>query len=742
MTKGKKRLRLSGVVATSIIVAFCALVAPRIVAASGTENVAGWAWSEQVGWISMNGTNCERFGTNDPCNLGGTYADPSYGVHTDALGFLSGFAWSRSVQWICFGATCDGYGGQTPPGGWTARFNAITGQATGWAKVLGLGDDGWIALSCDQATPSSPGGTCASGISYFTTWQELDVPNGEWSGYAWNGPAAVGGHALGWISWRPQNYGGVVTTWNPQPVCTVSGEACTAHEECSVLGELCCRGGAPCGQCRGFQDSCDTHAACASGDLCCPAGVPCGRCVTDSTMCGGDDECTLRDGVTAAGEDSCCPPGAICTRYEDPDGPETVGTLPGAIGFCSSGGTLDVPHTACLDEAQCAPACTLEPPQGLCEGEESIACTEDVQCTGGVCNFAVGLCDANATSGGGATYTVPCLGGIASNFCATHGSIGDASALCRNIIGICADDAPQRLCVADANCTSGRCEKIYLPWLQTQYGPLFSGGSIGNPQTAPPPVGEFNATYCILSGGPIVNFLSEEGCADVAQTPYNLSPSSTARIDVPGILAGRYGDVVGPPNGDTSSPWTNANFLLNRQVFLVDFTTNPTPDLAYRIGAAGVGFINGIGEQSGAGLIVIRGGDLHIDGDITYVDSGPLFAVHHLASPGWLVLADENGVGGNIVIDPSVAELVGAFYAQGAIETGTTGAPESEVSLRVNGVMIAREFAFSRQRASYIIAPAEQVVADGRVLVNTPPGFGDVAQSLPQIRQIAPLGAP
>ncbi|MDO8425125.1 MAG: hypothetical protein Q7T01_01255, partial [bacterium] len=239
----------------AVVAAVVVFAAPRAADASGTDNVAGWAWNEQAGWISMNGTNCERFGTNDPCELGGAYADISYGVTVDARGYVSGFAWSRNAGWLCFGATCSAYGGATPPGGWAARFNAITGQAAGWAKVLALGNDGWIALSCEQATPSSAGGTCAS-VSYRTIWRELDTPNGEWTGEAWNGPAVAGNHALGWVTWRPQNDVGVTTTWNPPWVCTVSGDACNVNnDECAVLGELCCRGGAPCGQCRGFTDA-------------------------------------------------------------------------------------------------------------------------------------------------------------------------------------------------------------------------------------------------------------------------------------------------------------------------------------------------------------------------------------------------------------------------------------------------------------------------------------------------------
>jgi len=163
------------------------------------------------------------------------------------------------------------------------------------------------------------------------------------------------------------------------------------------------------------------------------------------------------------------------------------------------------------------------------------------------------------------------------------------------------------------------------------------------------------------------------------------------------------------------------------------------------IGAEGstVTFLNGVGSASGAGLVVVRGVNLYFDGDVAY-GSGRVTDVRHLASPGWLVLKDRVrdaqgnlvDVGGNIIIHPRVRRLAGAFYAEGEIHTGSTGRTAGERALIVSGVMVARKFLFERLYAS--ATPAEQIVADGRVLANPPPGFGDLAKSLPTISQTVP----
>ena len=106
------------------------------VQSASNGNVSGWAWSENIGWISFNGSN--------------------YGVNIDSgNGKLSGHAWSENIGWISFNESDTG----APPfddpcADATCIAKAIApGQLGksdvdihGWARVLAYGDgwDGWI----------------------------------------------------------------------------------------------------------------------------------------------------------------------------------------------------------------------------------------------------------------------------------------------------------------------------------------------------------------------------------------------------------------------------------------------------------------------------------------------------------------------------------------------------------------------------------------------------------------------
>lgn len=264
---------------------------------------------------------------------------------------------------------------------------------------------------------------------------------------------------------------------------------------------------------------------------------------------------------------------------------------------------------------------------------------------------------------------------------------------------------------------------------------------MGSARTPPPPAGQYNATYCVLSGGSVINFLSAEGCGSAPQSSYGQLAlpkhpdyvGTLARLDVDGIRSGRYGTprplpvtyVGGQPN-----PWTGA-VTLRGGVYLVE-------DRDVDIGDAGLVVQNAVGEESGAGIIVVRGGNLRIHGNVAYAESDRAPTnIRHLASPGWLVLRNASGRGGDVIIDPGVSQLAGAFYAEGEIRTGSTGRATSDQYLVVRGVLVARRILFERLR-SRGGRPSEQVIADGRVLANPPPGFGDLARSLPQVQVVAP----
>ncbi|TSC55536.1 MAG: hypothetical protein G01um101418_858 [Parcubacteria group bacterium Gr01-1014_18] len=140
--------------------------------ATASENVSGFAWTENYGWISHNST--------DPGTSG------SYGVNVGPDGTVTGYAWSEILGWVQY----DAPGPYPALPNYSARFNPCSGNLSGWAKVIGLGDNGWISLS-------NAGGPNDYGVIIDT--------DRKWKGYAWS-------EFLGWIHYDPPSFGGVATS--------------------------------------------------------------------------------------------------------------------------------------------------------------------------------------------------------------------------------------------------------------------------------------------------------------------------------------------------------------------------------------------------------------------------------------------------------------------------------------------------------------------------------------------------
>jgi uncharacterized protein (TIGR02145 family) len=123
-----------------------------------------------------------------------------FGVSIAADGQFSGYAWSDAVGWIYFGpnATLTDYGltedtaAPADPKTWAKWNKPAVGNdtITGWAKILALGDDGWIQMSSSTNTAWT-----GKGVGLLA--------NGDFTGWAWN--AGAGGKAgIGWISFNAQ----------------------------------------------------------------------------------------------------------------------------------------------------------------------------------------------------------------------------------------------------------------------------------------------------------------------------------------------------------------------------------------------------------------------------------------------------------------------------------------------------------------------------------------------------------
>ncbi|MDD3102196.1 MAG: LamG domain-containing protein [Patescibacteria group bacterium] len=126
----KNRLIISGIF---IILGFLILLAHNLnlkifsAKADSEDNIRGWGWSENIGWVSANcyndygkcvggsnnGLYCDNGCPGGTCQVDGIFEDRcsgnNYGVAVDTISpyKLHGYAWSSNMGWICFGCSCD-----------------------------------------------------------------------------------------------------------------------------------------------------------------------------------------------------------------------------------------------------------------------------------------------------------------------------------------------------------------------------------------------------------------------------------------------------------------------------------------------------------------------------------------------------------------------------------------------------------------------------------------------------------
>lgn len=151
------------------------------VQASSSDNVSGWAWSENIGWLSFNCNNPEL--PTPRC-----VAPNNYGVNLDSVtGNFSGYAWSENIGWIDFAPV----GPYPSSPSYSAKVDLTTGEFSGWARALAFGGgwDGWIKLKKDPADAGA-----AYGVS-------VDTVTGDVSGFTW------GSDVIGWVKFKNGLYG-------------------------------------------------------------------------------------------------------------------------------------------------------------------------------------------------------------------------------------------------------------------------------------------------------------------------------------------------------------------------------------------------------------------------------------------------------------------------------------------------------------------------------------------------------
>lgn len=284
-------------------------IAPQETLSQTSQSITGYAWSETIGWISLN------------CSDLGTCGTSNYGLSIAVDGTISGYAWSEYMGWISANSA-DLSGCPTAP--CTTRMNGNSME--GWMKALAAnqaqsgGWDGFISLS---------------GTNYGPT-----LSGGVFSGYAW------GDMNIGWVSFSSAQHS-AQTAWVPcvpNYVCIDTmhwDDTCTApveNQSCSE-GYICSPGAISC--------VLASEPSTATGDefTVSPRLVRPGQTVQLSWVVSDATSCTVTggglniSGVSSAAA-ACTHSGSDCVS--DPITSQTTFTL-----SCTGpGGELDPPQTA------------------------------------------------------------------------------------------------------------------------------------------------------------------------------------------------------------------------------------------------------------------------------------------------------------------------------------------------------------------------------------------------------------
>ncbi len=151
-------------------------------------NVKGFAWSDNIGWISFNCADTD-----------GLCLKSFYGVNINpTTGAMSGYAWSDNVGWLSFNAA---HTAACPDGAnCSPHVDVNSGEVSGYARFCAGtvskdckgasredGWEGWVKLSeLGSFNFNSPEPTGTQGVTFDATTKSL-------TGYAW------GGDVVGWI---------------------------------------------------------------------------------------------------------------------------------------------------------------------------------------------------------------------------------------------------------------------------------------------------------------------------------------------------------------------------------------------------------------------------------------------------------------------------------------------------------------------------------------------------------------
>ena len=322
-------------------------------------------------------------------------------------------------------------------------------------------------------------------------------------------------------------------------------------------------------------------------------------------------------------------------------------------------------------------------------------------------------------------------------------------------------------------------------WLQTKFGDIYAQGDIGSASTPNPPTDKYNALYLISSAGTISSFRSQRGAVGCLPGDFNCysgNPTSgvdvsefiqqnynplyfpyastdytniLGRLDIDGLTEpigatgmNKYGDVVESygAEGQTTTlnqlGWCTGE---GTQIFLEDPATHRTKvyhikgDLNFTCGGSQTSLVISAAQpdHKGSGTIMVDG-RLTVNMDMSYGSLGAYQKIDQLPSLGvivkdYLVIGENanNVVGSYLVLGPWSGRSVTGIEIMNSVE---------ETPFQAQGLFIAGTFKFGRTYRGTLLdpQPAEQIIYDGRVVANPPPGFRDFSKVLPKIRETVP----
>jgi len=250
MNKYKTKLIISIILSLVFIFGFLVFKGSK---AASSANVSGWAWSENIGWISFNSKNCDidDDGVYEGANEGGGSTPAptgcpasgtayAYGMKINPAGDISDYVWSENIGLVAFKRTNTG----TPPmppynggGAFIAKTDNLNTnicdannngfldancggkddsttptstykQVFGWARAISACKDSlWDGNKCTGSGAGNLSGGWDGWIRFSKDPAELgpkyavtmDLTTKQFRGWAW------GGDVIGWVSFNCSN---------------------------------------------------------------------------------------------------------------------------------------------------------------------------------------------------------------------------------------------------------------------------------------------------------------------------------------------------------------------------------------------------------------------------------------------------------------------------------------------------------------------------------------------------------